>query len=313
MRIFLISLIVFVGTVFASYTLQNNKVSSSMPTQVLGAVQNEELLNIIPVLSITSSYPTFSAASVYAYDLDSGISLYEKNSDLQLLPASTTKIITALVALDYYSLDQEIIVSVSNIDGQKMGLVPGEKIKILDLLYGLLVWSANDAAEQLAMMYPGGKENFVLAMNQKASSIGMRDTHFQNPQGFENPEHFSTAQDMAVAAEFAINSSVFRKIVSTKEYTAESTDYVYKHKMVNLNELLGVVPGVVGIKTGWTENAKENLVTLVERDNHEVVVVILGSDDRFGETEELINWIFDSYAWRAAGDAYLNKIGKSSN
>ena len=140
----------------------------------------------IPVLTGKSQYPVLSAQGVMAVDLASGINLYEKNADSQLLPASTTKIITALVSLDAYNLDQILTVGKeAKVDGQKMGLYIGEQMKVEDLLYGLLVYSANDAAEVLATNYVGGYDSFINAMNAKAGELNMVNSHFDNPVGLD--------------------------------------------------------------------------------------------------------------------------------
>jgi D-alanyl-D-alanine carboxypeptidase len=179
-----------------------------------------------------------------------------------------------------------------------MNLVAGERISVENLLYGLLVYSANDAAEALAKNYVGGRSEFIHLMNVKARSLGMTSTNFTNPAGFENGEHVTTAKDMTIASLYAMKNPYFAKLVSTKEITVKSTDGLFSHKLTNINKLLGEVEGLKGVKTGWTENARENLVSFVERNDHEVVVTLLGSQDRFGETEELISWIFENYSWR---------------
>ena len=253
----------------------------------------------IPVLSDKSGFPIVSAQGALAVDLDSGIPLYEKNADSPLLPASTTKIITALVALDNYPLDMIIKVGKARIDGQKMGLIQKEEIKVEDLLYGLLVYSANDAAEVLALNFPGGREKFIEAMNKKAEELSLNDSRFQNPSGLDGNGHVSTARDLVRVSEVAMRNPEFAKIVGTKNIVVKSTNNKISHKLTNINELLGVVPGVMGVKTGWTENARENLVTYIERDGHKVFIAILGSQDRFGETKELIEWIFSNYEWQS--------------
>lgn len=310
MKFFIFSVAAFVVVTLASFFVPPYRVYGS--TAVLGQSETREY-KTVPVLSLTSSYPTFSAASVYALDIDSGVSLYQKNSDTKVLPASTTKIITAMVAFDYYPLNQVVTVSIPEVDGQKMGLQNGEKITVENLLYGLLLFSANDAAEQLTSSYPGGKDAFISKMNEKAEEFGMTNSHFQNPQGYEDPSHVSTSYDMAKAAVKALNNKTFSKIVSTKEYTAESVDGIFVHKMTNLNELLGSVDGVLGVKTGWTESAKENLVTYIVRNGHKVVIAILGSDDRFGETRKMIDWIFESYVWRSVPGSYEGNYSSYSS
>lgn len=249
----------------------------------------------IPVLSESANFPVVSGQAVIAIDLTSGITLYEKNPDLVLLPASTTKIITALVALDTYPLDSVITVGRVGVVGQKMGLYTGEEMKAEDVLYGLLVYSANDAAEALAQAYPGGRDAFISAMNDKAKELSMKNTYFINPTGLDG--NSATAKDLLRASEVAMRNPVFAKIVSTENVTVKDVTGKNVYRLRNINELLGKVPGVMGVKTGWTENARENLVTYIERDGHKVMIAILGSQDRFGETEELINWIFGNYTW----------------
>lgn len=253
----------------------------------------------IPVLGIETSYPVLSAQGVLATDLDSGITLYEKNADAKLLPASTTKIVTALVAVDTYQLDQVLTVG-SNIKvvGQKMGLYFGEQMKFEDLLYGLLVYSANDAAQVLAQNYEGGYDAFISAMNQKASDLSMTNSNFDNPVGLDSENQYSTAKDLIRASEIAMRNPIFARTVGTKNIVIKDSNGKSSYNLRNVNQLLGTVPGVLGVKTGWTENARENLVTYIERDGHKVMIAILGSQDRFGETKELIDWIFSSYNWQ---------------
>lgn len=264
-----------------------------------------EIFPPIPVLADNATFPIISAQGALAVDLTSGISLYEKNPDSPLLPASTTKIVTALVALDTYPQDAILKVGSIKVIGQKMGLQYGEEIKVKDLLYGLLVFSANDAAEVLAANYPvplggktSGREAFVAAMNEKAKELDLENTTFYNPSGIDDNGHVTTARDLVRVAEVAMRNPEFAAIVSTKEITVTSVDGKIKHKLVNINKLLGEVPGVLGIKTGWTENARENLVTYIERGGRKVIIALLGSQDRFGETKEIIDWIFENYEWQ---------------
>jgi len=252
----------------------------------------------VPVLSSESNLPILSAQAALAIDLDSGVSLYEKNPDEGFLPASTTKIVTALVAMDYYETNDILKVIDPSVEGRKMGLVVGEELTVSDLLQGLLIYSANDAAEVLAQNYPGGRENFITAMNLKADQLGLRNTQFTNPSGLDGGRHLTTARDLHFVANIAMKEAFFREIVSTKEAVAESVNGNIKHRLVNTNELLGSVEGVMGVKTGWTENARENLVTYITRNDKEVIIVLLASQDRFGETQELIEWIFDNYEWQ---------------
>lgn len=255
-------------------------------------------LSLLPKLKEGAEVPVVSAQGVVAIDLDSRVMLYEKNPDLALLPASTTKIMTALVALKSYPLEGKVKNNGIKVDGQKMGLVWGEEIKVEDLLDGLLIFSANDAAEVLAENYPNGRKGFVEAMNNLAQEYHLKNTHFDNPTGLDGEGQKSTARDLVYLAEVAMRDPVFAEIVGTKEKTVKSADGVIAHRLENINELLGEVEGVLGVKTGWTENARENLVTYMERDDRRILTAVLGSQDRFGETKELIDWIFEAYEWK---------------
>lgn len=255
-------------------------------------------LSKIPLLKDVNSYPLLTAQGVYAFDVDSSVVLYQKNPDEKLLPASTTKMVTALVALDSYNLADVLNTGRFKTTGSQMGLVWNENITVEDLLYGLLVQSGNDAAEVLAINYPDGRDAFIKKMNEKAISLSAKNTNFANPAGLDNGEQYSTARDLSRIAQFAMNNEVFSKIVATETRLTQNIEGTIFHKVENRNELLGKVNGVLGVKTGWTENARENLVTFVERDNRRVIISLLGSQDRFGETQELIEWIFNNYEWR---------------
>lgn len=258
-----------------------------------------------PELIGEASFPELSSYAVMAFDLDSGTILYQRNSDSKLLPASTTKIVTALVAMDHYSLEDILVVPDFAIEGQKMRLVPGEKISVGNLIYGILVFSANDAAETLARNYPGGRESFITTMNLKVQELDLKDTLFENPTGFDGHSQYTTASDLVKITQVAIQDPFFRKVVGTKEITVASVDGEYVHRLTNINRLVGEVDGVLGIKTGWTENARENLVTYIERDNNRVITVVLGSQDRFGDTKALIDWIFSNYSWETGSISFF--------
>lgn len=287
-----------VGSVFAvsfinisSYGLSTNQDNTNQVAQAY----NKNLSQ--PRLREGNSSPEISAYSVMAVDIDSDTILYQKNSDVRLLPASTTKIVTALVAMDYYNLDDVLVVPDIYIEGQKMNLIAGEEISVRNLIYGILVYSANDAAETLARKYPGGRESFVMAMNLKINDLGLMDTFFENPTGFDGELQYTTASDLVNIAHFAIQNMFFKEVVGTKEITVGSRDGKYVHRLTNINRLVGEVEGVMGIKTGWTQNARENLVTYLERDGKNIIITVLNSQDRFADTKVLIDWIFANYSW----------------
>lgn len=294
----------------ASCAMQLSSQNKPLPEkEVKGVFVSNRDFPRLPVLTEDSSFPLVSAQAALVVDWDSMVTLYEKNPDASLLPASTTKIVTALVAMDYYPDDVILEVGRVNVEGQKMGLRQGEKISAGNLLLGLLVYSANDAAEVLAQNYcaPGsfgevgfcGRDSFVIAMNQKAKDLNLENSFFANPTGLDGngDKITSTAKDLVRISMVAMEIRRFADIVKTKEITVASVDGKISHKLYNINELVGQVDGVLGVKTGWTENARENLVTYIERDGHKIIIALLGSQDRFGETKELINWIFNAYRW----------------
>lgn len=270
------------------------------PEVIVVAFQREmPRVSPLPVLSPgTELFPIISAQGAIAVDLTSGVVLYEKNSDLPLLPASTTKIMTALVAMEYFPKNEILKIDNLSVEGQKMRLVKGEQISLDSLLYGLLIYSANDAAEALAQNHEGGRAAFIEAMNAKAKALHLDNTHFANPTGLDEPGHVSTARDMVRLSAIAMSKPDFAEIVSIKEKTVKSTDEKISHHLVSTNLLLGKLDGMKGVKTGWTEAARENLVGYVERDNHKILSAVLGSQDRFGETRELIDWVFENYKWQ---------------
>jgi D-alanyl-D-alanine carboxypeptidase len=240
-----------------------------------------------------------TAKSALVIDLDTNSVLYQKSPDLRLMPASTTKIMTALVAFDQYQIDQVITISQEeNTIGQTMKLVSGEQITVENLLYGLLVSSGNDAALALAMAYPsGGYAGFVQAMNTKAQSLGLENTNFTNVAGFEGPDHTTTVADLAVITKEALNNPTLKTMIATNKILVSSTDGVHEHLLNTTNQLLGKVPGVYGVKTGWTQNAMECLVTAVDRDGKQIITVVLGSQNRFQDSQNLIEWTYANYTW----------------
>lgn len=235
--------------------------------------------------------PHFSSPAVLAMDFDTGQILYQKNAHQRMYPASTTKILTALVAVDHFKdADSLEVTAEALVGGSSMGLKLGEKLTFRSLLYGMLLNSGNDASYTLAINYPGGFEAFVAAMNEKATQMGLADSHFTNPAGFDNPDQYSSTFDLAKIAREAAQNRQIQTVVETKQ-----TD-VYNHNLFNLNKLLNL-DGVIGFKTGTTEEAGQNFVGLVERKNHKVITVVLGSQDRFAESKKLMDWVYTNYNW----------------
>ncbi|TSC87816.1 MAG: D-alanyl-D-alanine carboxypeptidase [Microgenomates group bacterium Gr01-1014_16] len=237
------------------------------------------------------SPPQVSANHIMILDRDSKQVVYQLAADDPVPPASTTKIMTALVVLDSFPLNQEITVDTSHSDGQVIGFKIGEKLTVEQLLYALLVQSGNDAAEILAQNFTGGRQEFIDAMNTKAADLHLTHTIFANPTGLDEAGHYSSAADLARLADVAMADPEFARIVSTENAVLPGN-----HVLTNLNELLGKVPGVLGIKTGFTDNAGQALVTLVDR-GRPLIIVVLKSTDRFLDTQKLIDWSYKNFTF----------------
>lgn len=239
---------------------------------------------------------TASAAAVI--DARSGAILFEKNGHTQLYPASTTKLMTALVARELFTFDQVATISaVPRVAGASIGFVPGEQVTIGDLLKASLIQSGNEAAIILSEQHPEGSAAFIEAMNDKAAQLHLNDTHFVNVMGFDAPDHYSTARDLAILTRAFMQDAFLRETVGTKTTTISDTRGWYSHKIWNTHQLLNPEAGIVGVKTGTTEGALEVLITQLETDSRTIVVVLLGSQDRYQETKQLLNWVAQSYRW----------------
>jgi D-alanyl-D-alanine carboxypeptidase len=263
-------------------------------------------VNSYPVNFTQTPPPALTARSVAVVDRDSAVLIYGRNEKLQILPASTVKMMTALVAVEHYHLNEVLRVGKLDKNGQEIKLLEGEKMTVENLLYGLLVASANDAALVLAQNYPGGELAFVKAMNEKAKELNLNSTYFANPTGLDSNQEgemfkdfsYTSALDLARLASFFLQNEFLLKIVSTPEITITDIDGKISHHLENINQLIGRFSGMKGIKTGWTEEAGECLVGYTERDGHGLITVVMGSQDRFGETVKLTDWVFSNFQWQ---------------
>src|SRR6266568_3026951 len=227
--------------------------------------------------------PTITAKTAIILDRGSQVILFSKNPLLRFSMASTTKIMTALVALDYYKLDDILTVKTALVEGSGLNLSRGEQFHFIDLLYAMLLPSANDAAQAIADNYPGGAGAFVKQMNEKAKSFHLSNTHYTDPIGLDDDGDYSTVVDMARLASSAVANTTFVDVTSTKYKIIYSRNFAKQYSLTNLNKLLGV-DGVTGIKTGTTEGAGEVLVTSVVKNRHEYIIVVMDSTDRFYDT-----------------------------
>lgn len=245
-------------------------------------------VNPIPYLK-SQTAPEVTAEGVYIADLPSFTPIYQRNAHERLYPASTTKIVTALVVNDIFKPEDVLTVKRASVEGQVMDLVPGEKMSAENLLYGILVHSANDAAYAFADNV--GWDKFITLMNEKAKSLHMDASHFVNPAGLDDPDHYSTPFDLALAARELLKSKYLARFVATKEITIADEDYVHFHQLTNVNKLLGEIHGIGGLKTGYTESAGENLISFYKKDGHQFLIVILKSQDRFTDTKNVVDWL----------------------
>lgn len=246
---------------------------------------------------------TASAAAVI--DLDSKSVLFEKSASGKYLPASTTKLMTAIVARQEYQLGDEVQINeVPKIVGASIGFINGEKITVRDLLKASLIQSGNESAILLAEHHPGGADEFIRLMNQKAQELHLDQTHFANVTGLDHPDHYSSAKDLALLSRKFMSDSVLREIVATKTTTIGDVRGWYRHQIWNTHRLLNPDEGFVGVKTGTTDGAGEVLITQVERNDRKLLFVLLGSLDRYEETLSLLEWVESNYTW-VENNAYL--------
>ncbi len=237
--------------------------------------------------------PIISAQSAITYDLIEEKVLFEKDSNKKVPMASLTKVMTAIVAIENKRDDDRYIVYSRALVGENsMGLSASEILNLEELLYGLILPSGNDAAETLAHNYAGGREQFIKAMNNKAKSLGLSNTHFNNPSGLEGDgNQYATAHDLLVITRYALlNYPLFRKVVSTVEYSIPQSPTHGSYYLVNDTNLLTSYIGVKGVKTGYTPEAGLCLVTYLEYRNHKIIAVLLGSSDRRAEMKELLDY-----------------------
>ncbi len=273
------------------------------------------VLIMVLVLTIQAAYadgnqelkpPTINAQAAIVVEESTGRVLFEKNAAQKRSIASTTKIMTAIVALENADIDEEIVISkrAAGIGGSVIGLQTGQKFTLKEMLFALLMVSANDAAIAIAEHIGGTVEDFSKMMNRKAVSLGMDNSHFVSPHGLDRENQYSTAYDLAVITIEALKNPLFAEIVSTK------SSYIPGHSLYNTNELLGSCPGVDGVKTGYTGKAGRCLVTTVKRGDMRLVSVVLGSPTRTARanaSRDLINYCFNSYSMEEllkAGDLY---------
>lgn len=298
-RSILASLIIltFAAVVFLPKANFKTSYQTEAKTEATIAAKIKEL-EIIPQKNNIYQEPLpLTAHSAVVVDAKTGTVLFAKDADLKHLPASTTKLMTALVALEKCTPDKITTVGQVEKEGSKMGLAEGDQVTVENLLYGMLIPSGNDAAIALANACASSYTDFIIKMNDKAAELGMTNTHFVNPVGFDNDFQYSTALDLARLAKVAVTNPLISRIVDTKSTVVTDVTGKKTYYLENVNKLLGTVEGLVGIKTGETNGALEILISKTTRNGNSIIAVVLGSMHRFDESQQLIEWAFQNYYW----------------
>ena len=234
--------------------------------------------------------PSLSARSAVLIEAETGIVLYEHNAYEQRAMASTTKIMTAILTIEAGDLDREFVVDsyAIMVEGTSMGLQEGDRVSRRDLLYGILLPSGNDAANAAAVSVGGSIGGFVEMMNAKAEELGLSQTHFVTPSGLDAKGHYTTAYDLAQLTAYAMKNELFREIVSSKSATLEYGNPPYIRTLYNSNKLLSRYEGCIGVKTGFTDNARRCLVSAAERDGVTLIAVTLNAGDDWNDHEKML-------------------------
>lgn len=273
-------IIISIYDIYIQQILLNNRI---LPTPV------QVKINSYPFLK-NKNAPEISAKAAVIVDKDSSVILYSKNPNLRFSPASTTKLMTALTALEYFNLADILTVKRVNTEGSVIGLSVGERMTFSDLLYAMLLPSANDAAFVIAQNFPGGEKAFINKMNENNRRFHLYNTHFEDPAGLLDYQDYTTPIDLIRLASIAIDNRTLSQIVSTKRKIISDIDGLNTYDISNLNKLLGIY-GVNGVKTGFTDEAGGVLITSKIENGHTLIIVVLRSEDRFADTLSLLNFI----------------------
>lgn len=266
--------------------------------------------------SNVSELPKTNSRRYIVYDRISKSMIIGKNEDIKSAMASTTKIMTTIVILEKADLNETVTVSAKagGTGGSRLGLKRGDKASVRDLLYGLMLRSGNDAAVALAEHVGGSVKGFAELMNEKAIELGLTNTHFVTPHGLDDANHYTTALELAKLTDYAMDNETFAKIVGTKSTTIYINNQ--SRQINNTNELLGVLNGVVGVKTGFTNNAGRCLVTETKRNNMDIITIVLGADtkkDRTKDSVNLIEYTFSKYKMYNLEEQIIEEFNKWKN
>ncbi len=246
-----------------------------------------------PTPSLALPLDTLSGQAIYVLDTTNGRILGAKNAQYRFSAASTTKLMSILVASSYFKFTDTIVASHAGTEGVMIGLKPGDRLTFEHALYAMLLPSANDVAQAVADNYPGGKPAFIQAMNDKARELHLERTTFADPAGLEDDSGYTTAQELTHIASVFVENKAIAHIASIQSATIP-VDGIGMVKLVNTNLLLGY-KGINGLKTGTTEGAKEVLVTSLPLRGHTIIITVMKSDDRFADTKTIVDYLEKHY------------------
>lgn len=291
-------------------------VSAMMATPIVGTTSPARMViptptpTPRPVLTAISQPPSVQAKAAYLLDADTGRELMAVNAQARLPMASTTKIMTAIIALQRGNLNQEVTVGMDAVNEARpgdssAGLIVGDKLPLIDLVYGLMLPSGDDAAITIADAISGSPQKFVELMNRYAARLNLKNTHYINANGLTYyqangkpvPGHYTSAEDLAKLTAYALQNETFAQIVHTQIFKVPFTSNHHAYEWDTTNDLLYTYPGLAGVKTGYTPEAGYCLVFAAEREGHKLIGVLLndgGTDihHRFVDAQRLLNWGF---------------------
>lgn len=257
--------------------------------------------NYIPILNANISRPIISGKSAIIYDTYSNRFLYEEGTDSKLPIASLTKILSAVVTLERLNSNDIVTITEKSIrvDGEKQDLYLGEKLTVRNLLKLMLIESSNDAAYALVEYAKNLGIDFVGEMNIKAQAIDMRNSIFTDPAGLDDGA-YSTSKDLVKLVQYSLNYKEIWDISAEKTAIVESSDERIKHSIISTNRLLGLVRDIIGGKTGYTEGAGQCMILVASVPDYpgKIISIVLGSQDRFGDTQRLVEWTRTAYRWK---------------
>lgn len=259
-------------------------------------IENEELdFSSLEVSNHTSVEPTINSKYAIIIEKSTKTVLYEKSGYTKTPMASTTKIMTAIIAIENCELNESVKISkkAASTGGSTLGIKSDTTLSMETLLYGLLLRSGNDCAVAIAEHIAGNVESFSNLMNEKAKELNLINSHFITPHGLDSDNHFTTAYDLAILTIYALQNKTFSTIVNTKSSTIDMNGY--PRDIHNTHELLGYTEGVYGVKTGFTGNAGRCLVTACKRNNLDIIIVVLGADTKKIRTQDTLNLINYAY------------------